>query len=224
MNIKALQSFLKVLACTSMLLVAAQSTYAQTPISFDLSAINTGDVTKQITSNGVTATFTALNDWTHAFIFNETTPQFDTGLQPVPVLRRQRPDSPFSGAKFSVTFDAHVTIRSFDSYTGEDRAEYDNDKLEITTNGELARRVWLESDTLDPNGWSANNMLTTVLTVAPGQIVEFEYFDTADDNGPNAAIYLTSMNVTLVPEPSTYAFLLGLGALGFAACRRRRRH
>ncbi len=48
------------------------------------------------------------------------------------------------------------------------------------------------------------------------------YVDTETAEGNDARIRMDQMIVTAVPEPATYAFLLGLGALTFVAWRRRR--
>lgn len=54
---------------------------------------------------------------------------------------------------------------------------------------------------------------------------DFRIFMENYPNGPTpgATLYLDNLTLTAsaIPEPSTYAALLGAGALGFAACRRR---
>lgn len=83
-----------------------------------------------------------------------------------------------------------------------------------------------------------NDDLVTLVTLTAGQAYNTAFYTTADESGeiglkltasglhggtgPQDGVVLNAVVLTAVPEPATYAALLGAGALGWVAWRRRR--
>jgi hypothetical protein len=61
------------------------------------------------------------------------------------------------------------------------------------------------------------------ISLTAGDVVEFRFLGYANTTGSNIRFDNVAISVAAVPEPSAYAVLAGLSAVGFAALRRRRR-
>ena len=209
------------------LALAFSLTKAQTPISFDFRNNLPGwTETHNITNGDHTLTLTALNNW-------YTPGSYAGDLQikatngggldlkgeiTLPDNRGERAHIQFSTTQPGIQ---QFRLDSVGLFHPDGDNLFSDDVLEIWDENEqtLLGSVSLSID----SGGNVTNNFNNPIIVNVGQKIRIINRDVNGDT--TRGKYLTHLGVTaLVPEPSTYAFLLGLGALGFAACRRRRRH
>ena len=214
-------------AILSCLVLAFSLTQAQSPISIDLEDLTMPwTETHNLTIGDHTMTITALNNWYTPGTFTGA-PQLHTGNNnglnlfasiTLPDNRGERAHIEFTSTQPGIQ---QFRLDSIGVYSFNGSTRFDDDLLEIWDENEqtLLGTVSLANT----NGGTVTNTFTNPLTVNVGQKITVVHRDVSGNNLTDKGWrYLTV--TALVPEPSTYAFLLGLGALGFAACRRRRRH
>ena len=213
-------------AILSCLVLAFSLTQAQSPISFDLDDITLPYTETHTLNNGDhTMTITALNNWYMPGTLTGT-PSININANGINLWADiSLPDNRGERAHIELTSTQpgiqqfrleSVGVSSFNGST-----LFNDDLLEIWDENEQTLLGSVSS--ANSPGGIVTNTFTNPLTVNVGQKITVVHRDVNGDNPTDKGWrYLTV--TALVPEPSTYAFLLGLGALGFAACRRRRRH
>ena len=71
------------------------------------------------------------------------------------------------------------------------------------------------------SGWTSISGSISVDSSYEGQLMQFGLF-TESQNYANTGVYVDNINVSAVPEPSTYALIAGFAAFLFVAIRRRK--
>ena len=178
----------------------------QAPISLDLSQLTDGAETSTVSSNGATITFTALNDWNGAndasaanslLVDTNLGLQFDTNGQ--------------GNFQFTMSSDKTINLTQFTtSLQAGVPAEVELRNAAGTLLGSIYTGNVFE---FAPNTYT----FATPITMVANEVITATYVT-------SGGFTLRSLSGTLVPEPTTYSLIFALGALGFAACRRRRRH
>jgi|GEM_PF-2707904 PEP-CTERM putative exosortase interaction domain len=109
-------------------------------------------------------------------------------------------------------------VMSGDDFTGNTSGEnYTGEKSAVKLTFDLTSESW---STLNFTSGSALSVGSTT-TLPSGTVTAFGFFVTLTNGGTIRVDDFTVM-VSTIPEPSTFAALAGLGALGLAATRRRR--
>ena len=141
---------------------------------------------------------------------------------------------------FGIGYDAETDRLSFTWGSNYEYAKFGNaltsaDKIKTFTVsfGDNGTRAWDESG----NFWSSHNLkgnidsgeISSIVVSSAGAkalnslVVWDKDIDYGSDNGVSTAAIATQVAKSVVPEPSAFGLLAGLGALSLVASRRRRR-
>lgn len=187
---------LKLLSLLSVLLVAS-SVEAQLVFDFTSGNLDGGEPGSTLTVSSLTLTVTSVNpdgklNWTSSGGFGINSS-----------IASDDTDGFDTGESFSFSFDQDVTLTSI---TVSSWNSNDNATLTVSGSGDFATV-------------SSTGLTTFALNVTSGSTV------TITANGTTAignGFYLDSLSVSAIPEPSTYAAILGALALGVIYIRRRK--
>lgn len=118
------------------------------------------------------------------------------------------------------TFTLTVDAEKYESSGGND-ATLATFGFGLTGLGDLSG--WTSAPSLDVNNKVIGNTLTFTpvdpLSWAPGMALWLRWTD-VDSSGQDRSFAIDNLSLTIVPEPSIYALLLGIGTLGLAFWRR----
>jgi len=109
------------------------------------------------------------------------------------------------------------------NYTGTQTITWviNNSGAPINYNDPSGGTSSLANDTFD--AWIGNSLELSSVTATSAGVSLTDFKFAFSSSAENAGVYFDSISVSAVPEPSSFAALLGLGALGLVATRRRRR-
>jgi hypothetical protein len=194
---------LQIIFSVAVSLLSSTFLNGQTPISIDLNQLTDGAETSVISSNGATITFTALNDWNgnddgktkNSLIRTNIGLQFDTNLQ--------------QNFQFTISSDKTINLTHY--------ATSFQSGLPATVELRNAAGTLLGSIHADStfNFNTQTYAFGTPFTILANEVITATYVNMG-------GFTLQSLSGTLIPESSTYALILCLGALGIAAYRRQK--
>ncbi|MFT3828687.1 MAG: PEP-CTERM sorting domain-containing protein [Opitutaceae bacterium] len=119
----------------------------------------------------------------------------------------------------SYAFDLSSATASAISF--EINAAVDN-SLGVTLNGTSLANLGAAVDTVNYDSLSHYRYVVDSTTLHSGlNTLEFAVTNAAGESGNPAGLYVAYSNLTVIPEPSTYALFLGIGTFAAAGCVRR---
>ena len=192
-------------------------TQAQAPISVDLSQLyDTGnEIWRSDTVNGAPESFLTVLPLS-AWYNNGENNLYVSGPNVEGSRNSVGLHVAFSGAdggQIQFTVDRDVRL---DNFLVQSNARADDINLVFNINGNDYSVSSSDYNNFNPGTHSFSNTIKNLVITADSSF-------TLTSNNPQLRILaFKTLGFVTVPEPSTYAFLLGLGALGFAAYRRRR--